>query len=180
MADCDKIVIISTHALTWRATPGCSCSACCSVISTHALTWRATPLLSHCFCNSGISTHALTWRATYLLNKIIYAMLYFYPRPHMEGDNLVDMKTKMREYFYPRPHMEGDAIALLLEIDPELISTHALTWRATSQSVSRALSFWNFYPRPHMEGDCSTSRAGIWRRRFLPTPSHGGRHQDVR
>ena len=63
-----------------------------------------------------------------------------------------------------------------------LISTHALTWRATSgvqvrqqstryfyprphmegdsQSASRSLSFWNFYPRPHMEGDPTTNRGG--------------------
>ena len=33
------------------------------------------------------------------------------------------------------------------------ISTHALTWRATSVPVRCRRRSMNFYPRPHMEGD---------------------------
>ncbi len=34
----------------------------------------------------GISTHALTWRATAKTEASNRSILYFYPRPHMEGD----------------------------------------------------------------------------------------------
>ena len=99
----------------------------------------------------------------------------FYPRPHMEGDagEILFVEKQGRflptpshggrhrshrllvqfDNFYPRPHMEGD------EIDGQrgseaVISTHALTWRATA----------------HNPVFCSQLR-------FLPTPSHGGRQQ---
>ena len=77
--------------------------------------------------------------------------------------------------FYPRPHMEGDQLKpRSLRIFFQAISTHALTWRATpacqvdiivlkflptpshggrpfnSPASSQIL---HFYPRPHMEGD---------------------------
>ena len=32
----------------------------------------------------------------------------FYPRPHMEGDELGDVYYWGYGDFYPRPHMEGD------------------------------------------------------------------------
>ena len=54
----------------------------------------------------------------------------FYPRPHMEGDEIKEAERKMNMHFYPRPHMEGD------------LSSH--------KSPPARLYF---YPRPHMEGD---------------------------
>ena len=78
---------ISTHALTWRATPSASSSTSTSVaISTHALTWRATPSLTFVPDASEISTHALTWRATTTSTVPSLLSAHFYPRPHMEGD----------------------------------------------------------------------------------------------
>ena len=99
---------------------------------------------------------------------------YFYPRPHMEGDQRVKYSLALRQNFYPRPHMEGDRTPNLQCHSRYRISTHALTWRATSVGFSFAtrarflptpshggrqrqwsfpLPLSNFYPRPHMEGD---------------------------
>ena len=145
---------ISTHALTWRATSaGPSCCAALS-ISTHALTWRATvttvlvPWIKSNFyprphmegdedlrelpvLDKSISTHALTWRAT-SAGLIHSAVLLFLPTPSHGGRRRqVTFCLLQGENFYPRPHMEGDrfrdAVSLVV-----LISTHALTWRATS------------------------------------------------
>ena len=100
-----------------------------------------------------ISTHALTWRATktwYTNNKDV---ANFYPRPHMEGDRSRPESSGTGQNFYPRPHMEGDIRSLGLYASVHqflptpshggrresvlkylwlvMISTHALTWRAT-------------------------------------------------
>ena len=78
---------ISTHALAWRATAGCSPAGWTAghfyprprmegdayqevgewiaYISTHALAWRATARFQLCSSSKiRISTHALAWRAT--------------------------------------------------------------------------------------------------------------------
>ncbi len=122
------------------------------IISTHALTWRATSAgeppndrppdfyprphmegdLSYARIYSSyfpISTHALTWRATQQresINRTVEFLptpshggrprrpahrtqpAHFYPRPHMEGDLRTLPRYAMGTYFYPRPHMEGD------------------------------------------------------------------------
>ena len=64
-----------------------------------------------------------------------------------------EMKTgKFLHDFYPRPHMEGDYLEQKAGVT-NVISTHALTWRATPP-IHRPLSrHGHFYPRPHMEGD---------------------------
>ncbi len=92
-----------------------------------------------------------------------------------------------------------------MTIDKYIISTHALTWRATRVACTPTTRHINFYPRPHMEGDVGRCRdcfqyhsisthALTWRatlksrpgcppQSFLPTPSHGGRRhilQDCR
>ena len=56
------------------------------LISTHALTWRATEADGFACAIVGISTHALTWRATGSSYLTIDSLVDFYPRPHMEGD----------------------------------------------------------------------------------------------
>ena len=78
------------------------------IISIHALTWRATCFLAPLVHNKRdfyprphvegdlqrwevmiggtISIHALTWRATQLSQSLTSASFYFYPRPHVEGD----------------------------------------------------------------------------------------------
>ena len=101
--------------------------------------------------------------------------IIFLPTPSHGGRQQRPQRTcQSRRDFYPRPHMEGDG-KKPSEYDNVLISTHALTWRATK--VEKALSslFWisthaltwratmwratsscstsDFYPRPHMEGD---------------------------
>ena len=93
----------------------------------------------------------------YLLNKIIYAMLYFYPRPHMEGD-----------FFRGFSFVFCD------------ISTHALTWRATFMVFFSPLLQHRFLPTPSHGGRRSLLLLRFSSSRFLPTPSHGGRRRDGR
>ena len=187
-------------------------------ISTHALTWRATTLIFDDRGVDRISTHALTWRATCADGAKTKGANNFYPRPHMEGDLSNSLICTVRRYFYPRPHMEGDGqrgaypqrggdfyprphmegdIINLYSSCFTVISTHALTWRATASSakiVSCSTTFlptpshggrhvflrvcyipYYFYPRPHMEGDAGDSGTITITISFLPTPSHGGR-----
>ena len=77
-------------------------------ISTHALTWRATPIKRDARFIYSISTHALTWRATVSVKSNARRGRHFYPRPHMEGDLEYLPAGEQFQDFYPRPHMEGD------------------------------------------------------------------------
>ncbi len=70
----------------------------------------------------------------------------------MEGDRDSRSRASAARNFYPRPHMEGD-FGLTKVCPKELISTHALTWRATRHILQDCRDFVNFYPRPYMEGD---------------------------
>ena len=81
-----KFTRISTHALTWRATPITVPADMTYRISTHALTWRATGGIGAGITQDIISTHALTWRATGATGGDGGRHQNFYPRPHMEGD----------------------------------------------------------------------------------------------
>ena len=186
-----------------------------------------------------ISTHALTWRATSAGEPPNDRPPDFYPRPHMEGDLCTLIYTPPTSKFlptpshggrrssgrastgqwnfYPRPHMEGDPEGPPTAHNQHIsthaltwratcghcqgtrwgrISTHALTWRATyagnieqmenrflptpshggrHTDISSPCAFRDFYPRPHMEGDLSLSNISLITLKFLPTPSHGGR-----
>ncbi len=124
---------------------------------------------------------------------------YFDPRPHLEGDLYDRQPLATRKgflptpshggrlfyapasagdnNFYPRPHMEGDIKSLIILCVLRIISTHALTWRATPAECTAPQSPWNFYPRPHMEGDGYPRYIFLGSLRFLPTPSHGGRQR---
>ena len=168
-----------------------------AVISTHALTWRATPRRSQedRFCNYFYPRpHMEGDGTTVTVNNLqddFYPRPhmegdfsrshgwaqspYFYPRPHMEGDILPNRDTLVGSNFYPRPHMEGDvgtdaSQQMLSEFLPTpshggrlratpfftvtvWISTHALTWRATRWQETSNCNMSDFYPRPHMEGD---------------------------
>ena len=42
-------------------------------------------------------------------------MLYFYPRPHVEGDLQKVCDKGLLRNFYPRPHVEGDSVPIVLE-----------------------------------------------------------------
>ena len=64
LPDQHRHVLISTHALTWRATEADGFACAIVGISTHALTWRATGTQPHFSPPVRISPHALTWRAT--------------------------------------------------------------------------------------------------------------------
>ena len=101
------------------------------LISTHALTWRATFLRTIKEILDKISTHALTWRAT-SSPHVSGRQKKFLPTPSHGGRLVVlDWAIFALVHFYPRPHMEGDVINPLRLSNPDSISTHALTWRAT-------------------------------------------------
>ena len=69
--------------------------------------------------------------------------------------------------------MEGDAAAINTWKD-KMISTHALTWRATRDSACTSIVD-IFLPTPSHGGRRQLRHDGIKWSRFLPTPSHGGR-----
>ncbi len=188
---------ISTHALTWRATGYRQYDCDPLKISTHALTWRATAARGGKRQAVRISTHALTWRATACPTCRLQHRSNFYPRPHMEGDPAVLSVKPFSINFYPRPHMEGDKwdkpfkvvyreflptpshggrhFSLYNIYSIRLISTHALTWRATLRLPLSRSRFQNFYPRPLTWRATSPFTISIPSGLFLPTPSHGGR-----
>ena len=57
----------------------------------------------------------------------------FYPRPHMEGDaTRSDVKAKTAPAFLPTPSHGGRLVEAYLGVPVDIISTHALTWRATT------------------------------------------------
>ena len=144
-----------------------------AVISTHALTWRATPRRSQedRFCNyfyprphmegdtlayftpdeARISTHALTWRATTSLDEVARQMGIFLPTPSHGGRHCTDHTSSIREGFLPTPSHGGRRSA-------------ARRWIQLS----------NFYPRPHMEGDAQKSTANQSSRDFYPRPHMEG------
>ena len=169
------LIRISTHALTWRATFGGI------FIVPHPPKFLPTPshggrplalgvffwaadfyprphmegdaAVSELRGQVAISTHALTWRATTVLGMLYQAPQDFYPRPHREGDCHLPLMQHYPRHFYPRPHMEGDMCTIGDMGGWQVISTHALTWRATESSLSSWFAIAYFYPRPHMEGD---------------------------
>ena len=65
----------------------------------------------------------------------LFGREHFYPRPHMEGDMDRDYDSRDYNHFYPRPHMEGDQRAMEMGLFEIKISTHALTWRATTCKI---------------------------------------------
>ena len=96
-----------------------------------------------------ISTHALTWRATVLAALEIFEQL-FLPTPSHGGRPCGCGAGRNEIYFYPRPHMEGDRHQAP-EIRSRSISTHALTWRATRHPPYCTLIFL-FLPTPSHGG----------------------------
>ena len=69
--------------------------------------------------------------------------------------------------------MEGDA-SFAIKRTKTLISTHALTWRATGYGGVGNKILADFYPRPHMEGDCLTPIAATALMDFYPRPHMEG------
>ena len=63
----------------------------------------------------------------------------FYPRPHMEGDIGIAADEPKRFGFLPTPSHGGRLLPISQEHRAALISTHALTWRATLTSSKSIL-----------------------------------------
>ena len=143
---------ISTHALTWRATfKFLSVDYLCVFLPTPSHGGR--PAASGGSGPPGaISTHALTWRAT-LIGSMTIHLMEFLPTPSHGGRLLQPSDEAKTTEFLPTPSHGGRPAATLLFMDKSeflptpshggrpsesryytsypIISTHALTWRAT-------------------------------------------------
>ena len=124
-----------------------------------------------------ISTHALTWRATGSWSKR-RRCARFLPTPS-RGGRLLDMPLlDTRKDFYPRPHVEGDLSHVHKFLRP-VISTHALTWRATRVAAFGSAQPMRFLPTPSRGGRRFDTEINNSKMEFLPTPSRGGRRLRV-
>ena len=106
----------------------------------------------------------------------------FYPRPHMEGDNIVCFPFPYACLFLPTPSHGGRPCCKACMYNVSRISTHALTWRATMVKNIRQQYLSNFYPRPHMEGDQRERKSAIIKTGdFYPRPHMEGdsKHAEV-
>ena len=99
-----------------------------------------------------ISTHALTWRATGVILEHPDNFL-FLPTPSHGGRHIDDPDAEDELVFLPTPSHGGRHPITVPADMTYRISTHALTWRATSATSTSVITCVNFYPRPHMEGD---------------------------
>ena len=149
---CTTIDVISIHALTWRATV---------LILVMAAQAEFLPTPSHggrpwqCLTRHsliGIFLPTPSHGGRLLHPHSLHAKLYFYPRPHMEGDEFCVGFGVHRPISTHALTWRATCRALLL-LSGGGISTHALTWRATMSITGTALCETDFYPRPHMEGD---------------------------
>ena len=126
---------------------------------------------SRCPCQ--ISTHALTWRATQC-SASKFPLSKFLPTPSHGGRLTRRWWHAIKRQFLPTPSHGGRPQPMQQAAPAIQISTHALTWRATS-GLSGCLSGCdNFYPRPHMEGDSSVLRWQHDAFYFYPRPHMEG------
>ena len=130
-------------------------------------------------------------------NKILYFLRNFNSRAHVERDAISDIEQYMANNFNSRAHVERDAIGEEFKAIPQEISTHALTWSATSfyiysktmeristhaltwsatleESHSKSLSK-NFNSRAHVERDTESNTEAQKGEAFQLTRSRGAR-----
>ena len=126
-----------------------------------------------------VSTHALTRRATPMTDGAVIKMASFQPTPSRGGRPETTLRWgRCARCFNPRPHAEGDTTQDGMS-STQLVSTHALTRRATGASESRlgysagvsTHALTRRATRPH-------EHHAAKRRKFQPTPSRGGRRRD--
>ena len=148
-------ITISTHALTWSATRRLI------IYQTPCMEFQLTRSRGARLWNTieqdtarEISTHALTWSATEMLPHVPRELLDFNSRAHVERDaavkkerakNVKNFNSRAhverdglprrsictRYYFNSRAHVERDQVYPARPA-PHTISTHALTWSATT------------------------------------------------
>ena len=142
---------ISTHALTWSATPtGCG-KTIVFAISTHALTWSATPLpVPTIIALEFQLTHSRGVRRTY---DIGISAENKFQLTHSRGVRpFIISQNEANGNFNSRTHVECDDSAARKH-SAVLISTHALTWSATEGWVDLPRLHENFNSRTHVECD---------------------------
>ena len=143
------------------------------VISTHALTWSATLYMinyvilldfnsrTHVECDRRrtrrtgcptISTHALTWSATQSVFNSASLSFDFNSRTHVECDVLGTIFKSDKLNFNSRTHVECD-FSQMTKFLKHPISTHALTWSATTGKNPKTKKEKDFNSRTHVECD---------------------------
>ena len=125
---------ISTHALTWRATSGCQIKMSkCLFLPTPSHGGRRDLLFrakrsADFYPRPHMEGDIWSEYSQYTLP--LTRTIYFTPRPPMAGHDCFKRCYSGSLDFYPRPHMEGDIWSEDSQYTT-VISTHALTWRAT-------------------------------------------------
>ena len=146
---------ISTHALTWSATPPTRMVRYCCDISTHALTWSATSVRDTSGTLEVISTHALTWSATYIMtDNTIRAGLFQLTRSRgarpyrdlLKAAGVAEISTHALTW--------SATFSIRCQAPFIEISTHALTWSATIFNPLSSPIHRDFNSRAHVERDC--------------------------
>ena len=100
-------------------------------ISTHALTWSATRWRTRRKQTQGISTHALTWSATYGFTAVIEKKSF--QLTHSRGVRQGGRRRNKSGGRFQLTHSRGVRRSINhLPPQPKKISTHALTWSATT------------------------------------------------
>ena len=99
-----------------------------------------------------ISTHALTWSATTEIQSSNIIDYNFNSRTHVECDKPVKENDHAMDDFNSRTHVECDGRHPIL-LEPKKISTHALTWSATTCGLICARLALHFNSRTHVECD---------------------------
>ena len=148
---------ISTHALTWSATPRPPPRARRATISTHALTWSATRRDAHrrraaLHFNSRAHVerdhhahHPEREELQFQLTRSrgarppwasgLRRYVDFNSRAHVERDAAYNKGTTITINFNSRAHVERDLMKYK-SVSKIVISTHALTWSATFRNIT--------------------------------------------
>ena len=128
---CSDTTCISTHALTWSATlDRHSASNCYAHFNsrTHVECDREVILVEPDIMNFNSRTHV---ECDFWFSVRHFSTCNFNSRTHVECDQLSSQDLDKPHHFNSRTHVECDD-GCPYEWDCQSISTHALTWSATS------------------------------------------------
>ena len=192
-----RILVVSIHARTRRATPARTSAA------TPTIWFQSTPAHgerhehdSNHHCTRTVSIHARTRRATQATAGWQERRHCFNPRPHTAGDpSIRDDSQGVHKFqstpahggrprtsrrivangtFQSTPAHDGRQLEIAIS-NPRSVSIHARTRRATPTPPKSMPLTTRFNPRPHTAGDMPERICPLSANKFQSTPAHGGR-----